>query len=288
MDAAVPRGRHHVRSPSRRHHGKGVEELLVRHLDPGAPERGRQHDGVPVGASGDGPESVRAVVDGVHAGHDGQQHLGGADVGGRLVTADVLLAGLQSQAIGRPPLGVHADPDQPAGQVPLQPRADGHEAGVRTAVEKRDAEPLARADHHVSAERPGGLEQREREQVGRHHEHRAAVVGLLRDRPGVDHLAVRAGVLQQDAAQPGLLDPVGKTFGEIGQRDLDAHGPGPGLHHLDRLWERVGVDDEGPLGLAVRAAYQRHRLGRCGSLVEEAGVGGGQAGQVPDHRLEVE
>jgi hypothetical protein len=46
------------------------------------------------------------VVDGVHRGDDGEQHLGGADVGGGLLAADVLLAGLQREAVGLAPLGV--------------------------------------------------------------------------------------------------------------------------------------------------------------------------------------
>ena len=44
----------------------------------------------------------------------------------------------------------------------------------------------------------------------------------------------------------------------------------------------------GPVALRLRAAYQRHRLGGRGALVEQAGVGGGQPGQVADHGLEVE
>ena len=46
-------------------------------------------------------ESFRAVIDGIHRGHHGEQHLGGADVGSGLVAADVLLAGLQGEAIAR-------------------------------------------------------------------------------------------------------------------------------------------------------------------------------------------
>ena len=44
-----------------------------------------------------------AVIDRVHRGDDRQQHLRGADVGGRLFAADMLLAGLQRQPIGRLP-----------------------------------------------------------------------------------------------------------------------------------------------------------------------------------------
>ena len=103
------------------------------------------HGGQRVHASGDGAQALRAVVHGVHARHHGQQYLRGADVAGRLLPPDVLLAGLQGEPVGRVTLGVHAHPDQPAGQVPLEPGGDGHEAGVRTAVEERDAEPLDRS-----------------------------------------------------------------------------------------------------------------------------------------------
>ena len=148
----------------------GVEERAVHHLDAGLAQRRGEHGGVPVGAARDGAQPLGAVVDGVHRRHDGEQHLGGADVGGRLVAADVLLAGLQRQAVRRTPLGVDGHADQPAGQVPLEAGGDRHVAGVRAAVEERDAEALGGADDDVGAELAGRLEQREREQVGGHDE----------------------------------------------------------------------------------------------------------------------
>ena len=123
------------------------------HVGAGLAQRGGQHRGVAVGAPRDRPQPLGAVVDGVHRRHHGQQHLRGADVGGRLVAADVLLAGLQREPVRRAALGVDRDADQPAGQVPLEAGAHGHEAGVRAAVEQRDAEALRGADDHVGAHR---------------------------------------------------------------------------------------------------------------------------------------
>jgi hypothetical protein len=77
--------------------------------------------GVTVHALGDRHQAVRAVIRGVHRGDDGQQHLRGADVGRRLLTADVLLTGLQRQAVGRLPSASTGDPDQAAGQLAGQP-----------------------------------------------------------------------------------------------------------------------------------------------------------------------
>ncbi len=59
-----------------------------------------EHAAEGVGAGGDAAEALWAVVDGVHARHHRQQHLRGADVAGRLLAADVLLAGLDRHAVG--------------------------------------------------------------------------------------------------------------------------------------------------------------------------------------------
>ena len=56
----------------------------------------------------------RPVVDGVHAGHHREQHLRGADVAGRLLAADVLLARLQRHAQRRLAVRVLGDADEAA------------------------------------------------------------------------------------------------------------------------------------------------------------------------------
>ena len=60
------------------------------------------------------------------------------------------------------------------------------------------------------------------------------------------------------------------------------------MHHRDGLRQRVGVDHEGAGGRPVGSADQGHRLRGRRGLVEQGGVGGGQAGQVTDHGLEVQ
>jgi hypothetical protein len=98
-----------------------------------------------VGVQGDRAQAVGAVPDGVHAGDDGEQDLRGADVRRRLLAPDVLLAGLQREAVGGRAVRVDADADEPAGQRALEPLAHRHERGVRAAGEQRHAEALARA-----------------------------------------------------------------------------------------------------------------------------------------------
>ena len=97
-------------------------------------------------------ESLRTVVDGVHRGHHRQQHLRGADVRGRLLAPDVLLAGLQRQPVGRLAARVDRDADEAPGHGALERVAHGHVGGVRAAVAHRHAEALGRADRDVGAQ----------------------------------------------------------------------------------------------------------------------------------------
>ncbi len=188
-----------------------------------------------------------------------------------------------SRYAGRPSASTET-PDEAAGQVPLESGGDRHVAGVRAAVEERDAEALGGPDDDVGAELAGRLEHGQRQQVGGDDGQRVALVGGLDDRARVEDPAGGAGVLHQHAAQLA----VGKPVVEVGDDDLDAHRLGAGADDVDGLRQRVGVDDERAGGLAVAAAYQRHRLGGRGGLVEQRGVGGRQTGEVADHGLEVD
>ena len=97
----------------------------------------------------------RPVIDRVHRGDHRQQHLRGAEVGGRLFAADVLLAGLQRQPIGRRPARIHGQPDDAAGQRSLQRIAHRHIGRVRAAIAHRHTKTLRRSDCDIGAEFAG-------------------------------------------------------------------------------------------------------------------------------------
>ncbi len=94
------RGRAGARSGCRRSRGLDVETAR----DEGVAKVG----GEAAHAARDAGEARGAVPHGIHARHDGEEHLGGADVGRRLLAADVLLARLQGEAVGLVTLGVDA------------------------------------------------------------------------------------------------------------------------------------------------------------------------------------
>ena len=105
-----------------------------------------------------------------------------------------------SRYAGRPSASTETPTSRP-GRCRSRPARDRHEAGVRAAVEQRDAEALRRADHDVGAELAGRLEQGEREQVGGDDGERAALVRGVDQRPRVEDPAGGAGVLHQHAGQ---------------------------------------------------------------------------------------
>src|SRR6266496_1746126 len=78
--------------------GERVEELRVHEPVPQPLEGGGEQRGVRVDARRDARDALGSVVHGVHARGHRQQHLRRADVAGRLLAADVLLARLQRHA----------------------------------------------------------------------------------------------------------------------------------------------------------------------------------------------
>ena len=263
-------------------HVQGVEEIAA-HLDAGAAQRGGQDRRLAMHAPGDAHQALGAVVDGVHRSHHRQQHLRGADVGGRLLAADVLLAGLQGEAVGRLAGRVHRHADQPARHRALECIAAGHEAGMRAAEAERHAEALGVADHDVGAPFARCLDQGEGEQVAGDRDQAAARVHGLGQGGVIVDAAEGVGVLQQHAEAVHA--------GGVGGRahlQLDAQAVGARAHHFQRLRMHV-VGDVEQVGLRLgRALGQGHGFGRGGGLVQQRGVGDVHAGQVGAHLLEVD
>ena len=99
---APPRPRAGARAGCRR--TGASPDVEAEALQPRGQARGQRVD-----ARRDGAQPVGPVVHGVHAGHDRQQHLRGADVARGLVAADVLLAGLQREAVRGAPVARPCD-----------------------------------------------------------------------------------------------------------------------------------------------------------------------------------
>ena len=279
----------------------GDRGIAVAGVDAQRVERGRMHAGVaelaqaggedrgqPRDAPGDAGEALGAVVHRVHRGHHRQQHLRGADVGGGLLAADVLLAGLQGQAVGRLAFGVDRDPDQAARHRALVGVAAGHERGMRATEAERHAEALGVADDDVGAHLARRLEQGQREQVGGDHEQRV----VRMDHPGIavpfGEPAARRRVLHQHAEIIAGGELLVEGLGGAHDFHRQPERLGTGLQYLDGLRMGIAGDQEGVRPRLGRAPGQGHRLRRGGGLVQQRGVGDLHAGEVGAHGLEVD
>lgn len=220
----------------------------------------------------------------VHRGHDGQQHLRGADVRRRLFAADMLFAGLQRKAIGAVAACIDRDADETAGHRALVRVLDGHVGSVRTTVADRNAKALGAADGDIGTHFAGRLQEGKRQRVGRDRRDRAGLVQAGDQAGKVMHVAVGARILEDGAEDVDRI--------EIGERiaddDLPAERLGTGLQQSNRLRVAALVDEEG-LRLGLRHTFgHRHGFGGSRRFVKQRSVGNVEAGQVADHRLVVE
>jgi hypothetical protein len=216
-----------------------------------------------MGPLGDGPDAVGPVVHGVHGGHHREEDLRRADVGGRPVTTDVLLPGLEREAERRVAVGVDRHADQPAGQVALEAVAHGHVAGVGPAETHRHTEALRAADHHVGPHLTGRDEQGERQDVGGDRHARPDRMGGGDDGGEVAHPPARPRVLHEHAGDREL----GKGLVEIDDHEGAPGRLDPRPHDGDRLREAVLVDDDHTL--RAGPPQEGDGLGGRGRLVEQ-------------------
>ena len=105
--------------------------------------------------------------------HQGDQRLIGADVGRRLLAADVLLARRQRQAERAIAARVLGLAHQPAGHLAHEFLLGGDDAGERAAVARRNGERLQLARHDIGIARR--LQQSQRDRFGEYEDQQRAV-----------------------------------------------------------------------------------------------------------------
>ena len=256
----------------------------IRDRDPQLPHSDGEHRRQPRHTAGDPLEPLRAVVDRVHRGHNSRQHLRGADVACRLLAADVLLTGLERQAIGGAARRVHAHSHEPPRQRPLELVAAGKKGGMRPATARRHPESLRGANDDVGPPLARWHENREGQWIGRHAEDSLPGVNDLGEVSPVGHFAVGRGIRHEHAKTVA----VGEQVADITYDEVDPQRLGAGGEHLDHLRMAAMIDKEPAARARCHAAGERHRLGGRRRLVEQRCVGDRHRRQVTDHRLEVD
>ncbi len=271
--------------PSLQRDGDGVEEVLPLRFHPGLPQPVDQPPGQSVNPVRDLAQPPRPVVNGIHRGDHRQEHLGGADVGGRLLPTDVLLTGLQGQPVGRPAGAVHRDSHQSARKPALEGITARQVGRMRTAESQRHPESLGRSDAQVRPEGGRFFQHGEGQGVRRHHQQASEGMHLLREDLVIVNGAQSVGILDEGPDQPAPIRHLHPLPVANHQVDPDRLGPGPQDVQRLRMAVPVGKED-GPL--PIRPRRQGHRLRRRGPLVQQRGVGHIHPGQVGNDRLEVE
>ena len=123
--------------------------------------------GMAVDALSNGAQPFRAVVNGIHRGHDGEKNLCRANVAGGLVAADMLLPGLECQAQRRVAGGILGNANEAAGKAALVLITRSKEGGVWPAEAGSNPTALAGSYNDIRSAFARWLEKGNRQKIRR-------------------------------------------------------------------------------------------------------------------------
>ena len=233
------------------------------------------------------PQPMRPERRQPHGRGQGEEGLVRADVAGRTLTPDVLLASAKRHHERPLPVEVVRQAHEPAGDLPDERIGAREDAEVRPAVLERDAQRLALAGRDIRAVRPWRGQDREGHRLDHAHEERACGVGDARD--------LRHGLQQPEEVRLAHDDPGHRPVGirEKPLERLEIGGAGGVAIRYQR--QLVGLESATPEirgeGLAiVRMDGRRHEhaftAGRPAG--HQGGFGGGRAAVVVRGRHDIE
>lgn len=252
--------------------------------------------GVTEVADGHFAELLRAVIDGVHGRHVGEEGLGRADVAGGLFTTNVLLAGLKSKTKSTSASAVLGDTDNTAGKTALAGFLSGHESGVGTTKAERNTPALGVTKRNISAPFTGRSEEGQGRDIGSARKQSSLSVSEVSQILEVTNATVGIGVLDHDTDEVvteslDLILGVGRR--EVHDLDFDVEALSTAMHDADGgVVKHVGDDIRlvGSLGAGSGEAVpgHGHGLGGSSAFVEKRGIGDRKTSEVSNHGLEVE
>ena len=214
--------------------GQGIEKGGVA-LQPGLGHSTMENAGQTVHPFSDVRQSLWPVINGESRSHIGQQGLGGADVGGGLFPANMLLPGLHGHPQGGRAPAVFGDTDNPAGDGALQFVGNGKKGGVRATKAHRYAKTLAVAQDNIGAKLTRRLQQRQGQQVGGYRNHGVLFASFANQAGKVGDIAIGARVLQLYAKDIVIT----QLCCRVTNNNRDAQPVSAGLDHVDGLWVHI-------------------------------------------------
>ena len=242
-------------------------------------------------ARGDRSQAGRSVVHRIHRRDVRQQRLRRADVRGRLLPPDVLLASLQRHPVGLMAVAVDRQADDPAGRLTDVGVTRRQERRVGTAAAERHAEALRVADDGVGAQLARRRQQGQRQQVRRDNHEHACGMRLLDDGPEIGDGAALVRVLQQQAK--GTAERLVGQPRRVAGFNRDVEGLRPAADDVQGLRIAPVRDQERFAAAAaalraLNAMEHRHRLGGGRTLVEQRRRRDVHGREILHDRLEVQ
>mmetsp|Transcript_25785 Transcript_25785/g.74612 ORF Transcript_25785/g.74612 Transcript_25785/m.74612 type:complete len:335 (+) Transcript_25785:2033-3037(+) len=236
-------------------------------------------------------DALWSVVDGICRCHIGQECLSGADVGGSLVSSNVLLARLHGHAKTGLAIGVYGNANDATGHLARVGIGRREEASVRTTKAHGHTKALSRSNGNVGSPRAWRGELGQRHQVGGADDHGVLGVSaggeVLVGLAGRFDAAIGVGILNNSTA---VVSGGEVSIRVVADDDLNANlcgtsfDQGNGLRmNIVRHIKLVSF----PL-LALQRETHLHGLGGSGRFVQERGDAHGQAREVRAQSLEVE
>ena len=119
-----------------------VEEIVVRDLETELAQTLGQLGSGAMNALSNRPQPSWAVINRVHGRNNGQEDLSRTNIACGFVPADVLLAGLQGQAISWPALSIMRDSDEASRKMAFKLISRCHVGGMRSTKTEGNAESL--------------------------------------------------------------------------------------------------------------------------------------------------
>ena len=223
-------------------------------------------------------QPVRTDGGQVDRGGQREERLVGADVAGRLVAPDVLLAGAHGHDERAPAVEVGGHPDQPAGDLPDERVGRGQDPEIRSAVLRRDAQRLPLAGGDIGSVRTGRGQDGEADRLDDRDEERA---GGMRQPADLGHRLEQAEEIRLRGDDPGDgtvgLGQHPFERGEVGRAgrrpvrdERDLVELEPALEVRPRGLPVVRMDparDEDPVAPGRADGHQRRLGGGCRAVV---------------------
>ena len=179
---------------------------------------------------------------------------------------------LESQPVRGLSGGIFTASNEASWHLPLQLVGASKEAGVGSAISKRNTKSSRVSDDDIGTPLAWWFEHSEGQEV-RSADHKSpGRVNRFNHGGVIVYRSVDVWVLNEDPTNIFTSGFVGKVRQDVSDNQVDAESLGPRAEYRDRLWEDMFIDEKGSFLLVGTDECHDHSLSCTGSLIKERGV----------------